>query len=130
MHWRWIARFRLFLFPPASALNMAPGPNNLLLLNNATRYGLKVACVAGFGRRVAFSGVISIVAAGLAIVLCASAWFLMAVKLVGAIYLFWLAIQLWRMRPELHLEAERQNSKLKKLLLQEFLVAAGNPRLS
>lgn len=119
----------LLIFVPACfALNMAPGPNNLLSLNNATRYGLKVACLAGFGRLVAFSAMISIVAAGLAIVLYASAWFFMAVKLIGAIYLFWLAIQLWRSKPELPTQAERQSSKLKKLLLQEFLVAAGNPK--
>jgi threonine/homoserine/homoserine lactone efflux protein len=119
----------LLIFVPACfALNMAPGPNNLLSLNNATRYGLKVACLAGFGRLVAFSAMISIVAAGLAIVLYASAWFFMAVKLIGAIYLFWLAIQLWRSKPELPTEAERQSSKLKKFA-PGVLVAAGNPKL-
>jgi threonine/homoserine/homoserine lactone efflux protein len=119
----------LLIFVPACfALNMAPGPNNLLSLNNATRYGLKVACLAGVGRLVAFSGMISIVAAGLAIVLYASAWFFMAVKLIGAIYLFWLAVQLWRTKPEPHIDTGKQTSKLKKLLLQEFLVAAGNPK--
>jgi threonine/homoserine/homoserine lactone efflux protein len=88
-------------------------PQQLLSLNNATRYGLKVACLAGFGRLVAFSGMISIVAAGLAILLYASAWFFMAVKLIGAIYLFWLAIQLWRSTPELHMETGRQANKLR-----------------
>jgi LysE type translocator len=98
--------------------------------HSTKRYGLNVACIAGFGRLVAFSGMISIVAAGLAILLYASAWFFMAVKLIGATYLFWLAIQLWRTKPELHRETGRQVNKLKKLMIQEFLVAAGTLKRS
>lgn len=40
----------LLLFIPACfALNMAPGPNNLLSLHNASRHGLRTACLAGAG---------------------------------------------------------------------------------
>ena len=45
------------LFIPACfALNMAPGPNNLLSLHNAARQGLRPACLAGAGRLLAFAG--------------------------------------------------------------------------
>ena len=37
----------LSLFHPACfALNMAPGPNNLLSVSNSTRYGYRTACLA------------------------------------------------------------------------------------
>ena len=51
----------LALFLPACfALNMAPGPNNLLSISNATRYGLRTACVAGMGRLLAFAIMIAL----------------------------------------------------------------------
>jgi len=40
----------LILFIPACfALNMAPGPNNLLSVSNSTRYGFRTSCLAGLG---------------------------------------------------------------------------------
>ena len=43
-----LATLTLFL-PACFALNMAPGPNNLLSVSNATRYGFRRACTAGIG---------------------------------------------------------------------------------
>ena len=40
-----LATLALFL-PACFALNMAPGPNNLLSVSNATRYGYRVSCLA------------------------------------------------------------------------------------
>ncbi|WP_040243350.1 lysine transporter LysE, partial [Chromohalobacter japonicus] len=55
----------ILLFIPASfALNMAPGPNNLLSMENAKRYGIKVVYCAGIGRLVAFVGMITLAATG------------------------------------------------------------------
>ncbi|HCV41091.1 MAG TPA: amino acid transporter [Pseudomonas sp.] len=87
----------LLLFIPACfALNMAPGPNNLLSLHNASRYGLRTACVAGAGRILAFSGMIALAAMGLAVVLHTSEYLFLAIKVLGAAYLFYIAWQLWR----------------------------------
>ena len=84
----------LLLFIPACfALNMAPGPNNLLSLHNASRYGLRTACVAGAGRILAFSGMIALAAMGLAVVLHTSEYLFLAIKVVGASYLFYIAWQ-------------------------------------
>ena len=75
----------LALFVPACfALNMAPGPNNLLSLNNASRYGLRIACVAGVGRLLAFAGMIVLAAMGLAVVLHTSEYLFLTIKLLGA----------------------------------------------
>ena len=45
-----LATLSLFL-PACFALNMAPGPNNLLSVSNSTRYGYRTACLAGIGRQ-------------------------------------------------------------------------------
>jgi len=86
----------LFFLPACFAINLAPGPNNLLSINVAARHGFITAFVGGTGRLVAFALMLVLAATGLAVVLHASEWFFLAIKLVGAAYLIWLAIQLWR----------------------------------
>lgn len=119
----------LALFVPACfALNMAPGPNNLLSLNNASRYGLRTACVAGIGRLLAFAAMIVLAAMGLAVVLYTSEYLFLGIKLAGAAYLFYIAWQLWRAPVAVTpVSSERQAGTL-RLARQEFLVAAGNPK--
>lgn len=119
----------LFL-PACFALNLAPGPNNLLSLNNAARFGLLRATLAGGGRLLAFAGMLALAASGLALVLQASAWLFLAIKLVGAGYLLWLAVQLWR-APTANLSVDGSPiaaTSLWRLARQEFWVAAGNPK--
>ncbi len=72
------------LFVPACfALNLAPGPNNLLSLNNAARHGFATASLAGGGRLLAFAGMLALAASGLALVLHTSAWLFLAIKLLA-----------------------------------------------
>ncbi|MHA6160284.1 LysE family translocator [Pseudomonas sichuanensis] len=119
----------LLLFIPACfALNMAPGPNNLLSLHNASRYGLRIACVAGAGRLLAFSGMIALAAMGLAVVLHTSEYLFLAIKVLGAGYLFYIAWQLWRAPVGEARVAGEQPRGTWKLARQEFWVAAGNPK--
>lgn len=118
----------LLLFIPACfALNMAPGPNNLLSLHNASRYGLRTACVAGGGRLLAFSAMIALAAMGLAVVLHTSAYLFWVIKVAGAAYLFYIAWQLWRAPVGQVAEAAELQRGTWQLARQEFLVAAGNP---
>lgn len=119
----------LLLFIPACfALNMAPGPNNLLSVSNATRYGFSIACWAGVGRLVAFIGMIAIAATGLAVVLQASEALFLIIKVIGALYLFYLAMQLWRAPSDQPEVSASPNQSLLSLAKQEFFVAAGNPK--
>lgn len=119
----------LLLFVPACfALNMAPGPNNLLSLNNASRYGFATSCLAGAGRLLAFAGMIALAAMGLAVVLHASERLFLMVKVAGALYLFYLAVQLWRAPVDGQAPGGPGSRSLFKLAGQEFWVAAGNPK--
>jgi threonine/homoserine/homoserine lactone efflux protein len=119
----------LLLFLPACfALNMAPGPNNLLSMSNAKRYGIRVACFAGIGRLVAFVGMITLAATGLASVLYTSEKLFLIIKVVGGLYLLWLAFQLWNAAPSDSDNGSVENMSLFGLARQEFLLAAGNPK--
>jgi len=122
-----LATLSLFL-PACFALNMAPGPNNLLSVSNATRYGYRRACVAGVGRLLAFAGMIALAAAGLAVVLQTSELLFYGIKIVGAGYLLYLAWQLWRANPAAEDAVAAPANGLLALASQEFLVAAGNPK--
>lgn len=119
----------LLLFIPACfALNMAPGPNNLLSLTNAKRYGIKTACLAGAGRLVAFIGMITLAATGLATVLYTSEKLFLAIKVVGGLYLLWLAYQLWNAEVDAQGIEYAPQRRLFALARQEFWLAAGNPK--
>src|ERR1035437_1380547 len=120
----------LFLFVPACfALNMAPGPNNLLSINNAARYGFRSSYIGGMGRIIAFIGMLTLASAGLAVILQTSEIVFYAIKLIGAAYLIFLAVNLWRAPvtsiAEAPMSVQRSRFELAK---QEFFVAAGNPK--
>ncbi|CAK1999707.1 MULTISPECIES: LysE family translocator [Vibrio] len=120
--------WKLLLFIPACfALNMTPGPNNLLSMNNARCYGFQVAFVAGLGRILAFSGMIALAASGLAVVLYTSETLFFLIKLFGAMYLLWIAFNLWRSQASPVADIER-NKNWFGLVKQEFALAAGNPK--
>lgn len=120
----------LLLFIPACfALNLTPGPNNLLAMNNAQRFGLTSALLAGAGRLLAFAVMIALAAGGLAMVLYTSEFVFTAIKVVGALYLFYTAWKLWFVgtgKQEGVQAASMPN--LLALMKQEFLLAAGNPK--
>lgn len=119
----------LLLFLPACfALNMAPGPNNLLSISNATRHGFRTACLAGIGRLLAFLGMLTLASTGLAVVLHTSELLFYAIKLAGAAYLLYLAVQLWRADPTPGADNAPHAASLWALARQEFLVAVGNPK--
>ncbi|MBC3962579.1 LysE family translocator [Pseudomonas simiae] len=122
-----VATLALFL-PACFALNMAPGPNNLLSVSNSTRYGYRTSCLAGIGRLLAFAGMIALASAGLAVVLQTSELLFYGIKILGAAYLFYLALQLWRANPEAEAQSATARVGLWALARQEFLVAAGNPK--
>lgn len=121
--------FTLLLFIPACfALNMAPGPNNLLAMNNARQFGVRAAFVAGMGRLAAFVIMIVLAASGLAVVLYTSETLFLLIKIVGACYLFWIAITLWRSNSSPMTNVGNSRLDFFQLARQEFLLAAGNPK--
>jgi threonine/homoserine/homoserine lactone efflux protein len=107
---------------------MAPGPNNLLSINNATHYGFWASCIAGTGRLIAFAGMIALAAAGLAVVLEASELVFHGVKALGAAYLFYLSIKLWNAKTQTQETNQTETRNIASLAKQEFLIAAGNPK--
>ncbi|MBH3447494.1 LysE family transporter [Pseudomonas putida] len=88
---------------------------------------MRTACVAGGGRIIAFSGMIALAAMGLAVVLHTSEYLFLAIKVVGAAYLFYIAWQLWRAPVGEAVVAADHPRGTWRLTRQEFWVAAGKP---
>ncbi len=119
----------LIFVPACFALNMAFGPNNMLLLTNAAREGVASAMTAALGRLLAFAIMIAVTAVGMGAVLIASATVFTVLKLAGAGYLVWLGVKAIRRAgdPPPTIAAAAGRSRM-ALARQEFWVAAGNPK--
>lgn len=119
-----------WIFVPACfALNLAFGPNNLLAMTNGARAGVVFALWAAFGRLIMFAPMIALSALGLGLVLTTSALVFAVAKLVGAIYLIWLGISLWRSAKTLRAEDFSGGSKsLYRAFKAEAFVAVSNPK--
>jgi threonine/homoserine/homoserine lactone efflux protein len=87
-----------------------------------------VALLGGTGRLVAFAAMIALAATGLAVVLRASEAVFFVIKLAGAAYLIWLAIQLWRSDAAPAGTVIEGDAALTRIAWRECLVAAGNPK--
>lgn len=123
-----LSTWALFI-PACFALNLAPGPNNLLSVHNATHRGFFQACAAGMGRLIVFAVMIGLASAGLAAVIQTSAVLFTGIKWGGAAYLLYLAWQLWRSNGLLaEAEPAAHSQSLWRMARQECLVAAGNPK--
>ncbi len=119
----WIA------FVLASALVvLIPGPNIVLTINHAVRSGKRsgLATIPGISAGAFVAMSISLMGAGA--VLSASTTLFTLLKLIGAAYLFWLGLSLWR-APADGIRADAVTQKpLKPLFWQSFLISALNPK--
>ena len=109
-----------------------PGPSMLLGLTHGMRYGFKNTMYTATGNMVASSIQAIISIAGLGILIATSGTLFMIIKYIGAAYLIYLGIMLWR-SPGWDVSSdnaarEQATAPKKNLFYQGFMVAAGNPK--
>lgn len=123
--------FELWLaFTAASmALMLIPGPTVLLVVSNALNHGKSsgYATVPGVALGDFTAMTASLLGAG--VILSTSATLFSVMKLVGAAYLIWIGIQLWRSKPELGdlVDVSRQKS-MSSMFWNAYIVTALNPK--
>ncbi len=120
----------LIFIPAVFAINVYPGPNNLMALSNGARFGFWTSLTAATGRLPAFAMMIALVAVGLGVVLAASEAFFTVLKWVGAAYLIWLGVKMFRSPVDDAAVAQwaARTDSMHRLAGREFLVAATNPK--
>jgi len=110
--------------------SIIPGPNMILALVNGIRYGAKISLFTAFGVSISIMIQAAIAIAGLGILLSTSTFVFMILKYLGALYLIYLGIKLFR--TPFNIDDSTNESKEKpafrKLFSEAFIVAASNPK--
>ncbi|MFG0382125.1 LysE family translocator [Pseudomonas sp. zbq_18] len=111
-------------------LSLTPGPNGLLALTHGALYGHRRTLWTVSGGMLGFVLLMALSMFGLAALLKASADALLILKWVGAAYLIWLGIQLWR-SPPLYLTPLQSAAPRPgvQLFRQGLLSALSNPKV-
>jgi threonine/homoserine/homoserine lactone efflux protein len=113
-------------------LNIMPGPDSLLIMTRSATQGWRAGCAAALGIGTGTFVHIFAAALGLSALLTTSAAAFMAVKLVGAAYILWMAFGL--------LKSKKHDSKsatlavpplpYRKIFAQGFLTNVLNPKVA
>lgn len=119
-------------FAAAVGLSLTPGPNGLLSLTHGARYGLGRTLFTVVGGVLGFLVLIAASLAGLGALLAASETAFTVAKWVGAAYLIYLGVRLWR-APASAISvgaegADGREARPMRLFAQGFLVATSNPK--
>ena len=111
---------------------LIPGPLSLLMISNSLNYGLLRSYPAFLGGVVASVCLLSASALGLGALLLASEQLFSALKIVGGLYLFYLAWQSWRQSRQPATTAEvpvaQSNPRFGSLFWRAFVLGASNPK--
>mgnify|MGYP000288915240 FL=1 len=119
-----------FAFVLAStAVVLIPGPNVVITVTAAISHGKRsgLATVPGVVAGAFVAMVLSLAGAGA--VLATSATLFAGLKLAGALYLFWMAYQLWTAPVgEIGMRDNSVSGTLYRLFIQSFLISALTPK--
>lgn len=107
---------------------LLPGPAVVLTINNAIQRGLlkSFAGILGIALAILFVAIIS--ATSLGVVLANSVLAFTVVKVIGAIYLIYLGIKMWRAKSENNIHAEIQKKSFLNCFIEGFFVSISNPK--
>ncbi len=119
-----------FAFAAASAvLLLIPGPTVLLVVSYALTQGRRVAIATAAGVALGDFTAMTLSLAGLGALLAASATLFTALKWIGAAYLVYLGVRLWRAPPVLpDVTSEPNERAARGIFAHAFVVTALNPK--
>lgn len=109
-------------------LLVIPGPTILLVVSYALGQGWRSALPISIGVALGDFTAMTLSMLGIGALLSASANVFTVLKLVGAAYLIYLGIKLWRAGGRLHVEAQTDMASAGKMLTHAWLVTALNPK--
>lgn len=79
---------------------MSPGPAFVVCLRTAASEGFRTAAGVALGLALAVVAWAAATMAGLALLFQVAPWLFVGLKVVGALFLLWIAVQMWRHAPE------------------------------
>lgn len=122
----------LLYLAAAIGLSLTPGPNGLLSVTHGACYGFRRTVFTVLGGALGFLILIGVSLAGLGALLAASGSAFEIAKWIGALYLIYLGLRVWRAPPPLADAAASMSgvsaSRPARLFFQGFWVAVSNPK--
>jgi threonine/homoserine/homoserine lactone efflux protein len=116
-------------FSAASALLMIiPGPTILLVISYALGQGWRAALPMAIGVALGDFTAMTLSMLGLGALLAASATIFTILKWIGAAYMVWLGIKLWRAGGSLNASPRSDGASMARMLGHAWLVTALNPK--
>src|SRR5262245_38068828 len=116
-------------FVAASAiLLIIPGPTILLVISYALGRGMRAALPVAVGVALGDFTAMTLSLLGLGALLATSALLFSILKWVGAAYLVWLGISLWRAGARLNVAGSTEATPARNMLSHAWLVTALNPK--
>jgi homoserine/homoserine lactone efflux protein len=119
--------YSLFLLMAAATV-LSPGPGVVMTLSNALRYGLRGTFGGILGIAVGASVVAAISATSLGVLLATSALAFTVLKFVGAGYLIYLGIRLWRAPPFRFADKPTHEASFGRRFLEGLTLQFTNPK--
>ena len=119
------------LFLAASlALACTPGPDMIYVVSRALAQGRRAGLISAAGLSLGLAAHTLFAAFGVTVLLQTSALAFMALKVLGACYLVWMGVQLWRAAPRIDIHAAGDRLDARGLFLQGAMSALLNPKLA
>lgn len=112
----------------SAAIVIVPGPTVSLVVANSLRAGSAAGLANVLGTQIGLLLMIAIVAAGLEVVVAAMGEAFVVVKILGALYLVWLGIRLWRGNGDVA-GVRGDDRGFGGYVVQGLLVAMSNPKV-
>lgn len=116
----------------AIGLSLTPGPNGLLSLTHGACFGFRPTMWTVLGGALGFFLLIAASLAGMGALLAASEQAFTIAKWIGAAYLVWLGIRVWRSPAPVVSAAEAtgtlRRARPGRMFREGFLVAVSNPK--
>lgn len=112
----------------SSLLLVIPGPTVLLVVSYALGQGWRAALPMAVGVALGDFTAMTLSMVGVGALLATSAALFTALKWLGAAYLIWLGVKLWRAGGTLDAEPRRDRASAAKMLAHAWLVTALNPK--
>jgi threonine/homoserine/homoserine lactone efflux protein len=113
----------------AAIVLVIPGPTILLVISQAISHGRKAVIPLVAGVTLGDFTAMTLSLLGLGAILSASAVFFSVLKWIGAVYLIYLGIKLWRSNPEKNdIRFTVTGSSNRSLFKNAFFVTASNPK--
>jgi len=109
------------------AIVIVPGPSVTVIIANSLRHGTRAGLLNVAGTQIGLLIMLAVLAFGLSTIIDHMGWFFDWVRLLGAAYLIWLGIKLWRSDGKLGSERTEKSDR-KNFFWQGLLVVWSNPK--